>query len=515
MTREHSGANKKRRAENRRPAQPAAQGMETQAAELNPADAIQLVAAAPPGALRPADLLALQRSIGNRATQQLLQKRSHDALPAGGRRPAAVIQRQGAGGKSPRPERERIVFIMGSTKDEFYRSARLYFLQHPRGRTVTNLRSLKAVRDYLAKNRPANGRPWGEINIVVHASLEGTMATKVAKGGYRVNPYSLSAAIKQGTLDALPDDLVDAQTVIHIRGCALGRKRKMLTLLSKAFGGSDRQRPKVYAPKGLQYYGWRARWRKIRGRLRLIWLRTKQRLIEFWYVAWPKGKGPRTRSRVARVAGQVAMLFTLKYPPAKLELAWTELLKKLKRRRFKLKDTAYTYELEYEFPRPPRGRRRRARWLRRILRAKYGKQVRRWREIELDKIEETKTNYMTVHFGYEKGGTNTGDSVDFQTCPKFGRKRRNQAIVAWLNEYGDANESMGEREENAGLRAKDFAWTARDYRKQKTLLFIGKRTMLRVERPLTEQDPTRPGKKRFAQPPATDPRHYGSAAPPS
>ena len=49
---------------------------ETLTEEVSPVAALQRVAAAPPRALRPADILALQRTAGNQAVQRLLAARS-------------------------------------------------------------------------------------------------------------------------------------------------------------------------------------------------------------------------------------------------------------------------------------------------------------------------------------------------------------------------------------------------------------------------------------------------------
>ncbi|MCG8347932.1 MAG: DUF4157 domain-containing protein, partial [Chloroflexales bacterium] len=90
--------------------------------------------------------------------------------------------------------REDIVFIMGSG-DRFYRSATQYF-NFIGARIISNLRSLLEVRDWLNANRPANGLPWGDISIVVHANLEGQMQIPVAPDESRVTVDSLRQAIQ-------------------------------------------------------------------------------------------------------------------------------------------------------------------------------------------------------------------------------------------------------------------------------------------------------------------------------
>ncbi len=60
---------------------PTSEPAETFAEQVNPAVAAQRVMGAPPGAIRPADVLALQRTIGNRAVQSLLARRADHLGP--------------------------------------------------------------------------------------------------------------------------------------------------------------------------------------------------------------------------------------------------------------------------------------------------------------------------------------------------------------------------------------------------------------------------------------------------
>ena len=111
-------------------------------------------------------------------------------------------------GEAPVGDRERITFIMGqqeptSATNRFYRSATHYFQINPAGNLVNEPRTLEALRNYLENNRPDNGQPWGEINIVVHANEEGGMSIPVFAGEEDVQIRTLRPAVDTPLLFAV------------------------------------------------------------------------------------------------------------------------------------------------------------------------------------------------------------------------------------------------------------------------------------------------------------------------
>jgi len=68
----------------------------------------------------------------------------------------------------------------------------------------------------------------------------------------------------------------------------------MLKQLSKAFGGSDVYTPVVYAPKHLQSYKYKEKYKGRRGRRRLVKGVYTEYLREYWQVEYP------TTRRVSR-----------------------------------------------------------------------------------------------------------------------------------------------------------------------------------------------------------------------
>lgn len=155
------------------------------------------------------------------------------------------------------PERPRITFILGSDEDAarpMYQLAFEHFRTDPLEATPTvigGLRSLKEVVDYLAGQSPAGGRPWGVINLVVHANAQGTLEVPLEPGGPNVTEESLGAALARGVFTPLTADRLDARSEVRLHGCALGRNAPMLRLLSQAFAGRTPQRPLIRASKWL------------------------------------------------------------------------------------------------------------------------------------------------------------------------------------------------------------------------------------------------------------------------
>ena len=175
------------------------------------------------------------------------------------------VRQQQALAAAPAGARTSITFVMGEdppgTDNLFYTGATAYFLLNPAGRLVTDLRTLRDVRNFLDNNRPTGNTPWGEVNIVVHANEEGGMSIPVAPlaagqdpAFHQASPDTLRDAIADGTFQPLADNVVDVRTVLNIRGCSLGQSPDMLHMLSLASGGEETQRPTVRAPKHLQAF---------------------------------------------------------------------------------------------------------------------------------------------------------------------------------------------------------------------------------------------------------------------
>lgn len=152
-------------------------------------------------------------------------------------------------------KRESITFILGKDKassSSYFHNAEDYYRYSKRDRTEyieTSCNSLLDVRNYLNNTSLSNGKPWGVINLVVHSNEWGGLSVPVYKGVYRTTCETLGFAIRNGYLRPLSDRIIDAESEIRIFGCAVGRDRKLLTMISKAFGGIGYQRPVVRATR--------------------------------------------------------------------------------------------------------------------------------------------------------------------------------------------------------------------------------------------------------------------------
>jgi len=151
-----------------------------------------------------------------------------------------------------------ITFIMGKDTRDFYDYAEKYWSNKGRAdRVVTSAHSFTEIIAYLRNNnnKPLFNKPWGEINIIVHGSELGAKML-IRRGGLEYTTIrALQEAINENTIRALPDTIVDDKTNINLHGCEIGQTKKLLHLISLAFGGADPKAPRVYAPKVFIGYG--------------------------------------------------------------------------------------------------------------------------------------------------------------------------------------------------------------------------------------------------------------------
>ena len=153
------------------------------------------------------------------------------------------------------PPRQDFVFIMGDTKrDAFYREALRYFSAHrPQAIFVVDKRSLTAVLSHIASQITA---PIGNLYLVSHANEDGTLSFGLDGDDKdkKLNVTELREALHptsgKSALSSVAK-LVDAHTVVRIKGCDIGRTKEMLDLLDEAFGGAGT----VTAPTHEQVYG--------------------------------------------------------------------------------------------------------------------------------------------------------------------------------------------------------------------------------------------------------------------
>jgi hypothetical protein len=222
--------------------------------------------------LRPADLLALQRTVGNRQVQRMVAQRSdnpndkrsftplitEETIDLSAGVPQALVQRRPLSsairraGDGDEPTRKDYVFLMGSTGG-FYTAAKQFFKGHHPKADIITLRD-SSLAGVFAKLRQvaSDDHPVGNLYIMSHANAEGTLSFGLTeKDADRKTTFGelKNALAKSPELFRLNGG-IDGKTKIHIKGCNIGRNLDMLNALDEAFG----KNVKVDAPTHKQGY---------------------------------------------------------------------------------------------------------------------------------------------------------------------------------------------------------------------------------------------------------------------
>ena len=145
----------------------------------------------------------------------------------------------------PPAKRPSITFIMGEDKNEknpYYQEARNYYQLHPHDRTemlVDSLRSLVEIRDHLQRLAVQKGRPWGRVNIVLHSNEWMGLSIPVFPNGERATTNSIQLAVEEGKFEELNTRVIDEHTQFNLNACGLGKNRKILEAIKRAFFGQN------------------------------------------------------------------------------------------------------------------------------------------------------------------------------------------------------------------------------------------------------------------------------------
>lgn len=153
--------------------------------------------------------------------------------------------------------RSAITFIMGRDENlhnPYYSLASDYYRLNEAEKTevvIDSFTTISGVLYYLANHRPANGRPWGLINLVSHGNEFNDLSCTVTSDGQRVSATSLEQALERHFLTPLDSTIIDERTLVHLHGCAVGKNTTLLSFLGRAFGVKP---PTVKASKLFEYY---------------------------------------------------------------------------------------------------------------------------------------------------------------------------------------------------------------------------------------------------------------------
>ena len=211
-------------------------------------------------------------------------------------------------------KRKNITFVLGDddpAKDPFFSPATYYYRYNSKsnsGELQTSLRSLEAVRNHLEEFPPANGMPWGIINLVVHSSKAG-IKLAITDEIRQTTALTLQKVFKDDLFLELPNTLIDRHTEIHIQGCGIGYRKDILKQLSELFGGKDSERPLIRAPFNLIFYESIIYQNQIR--------HTDKFIVEDWSIIIPK-------DHIFNL-NDLASEFSNRYP--KTDVDWHQILK--------------------------------------------------------------------------------------------------------------------------------------------------------------------------------------------
>ncbi len=157
------------------------------------------------------------------------------------------------------PAREAITFILGSDKksnNPYYQEATNFYAFNPTGKTehlVTSVASLLEISNYLKSHKPANGLPWGLVNLVSHGNQWTGLSVKVVPKSKRATVDRIQEYIDNQTLQPLPKEILDEESEIFIHGCGIGNNQKLMQTVAIAFGGQGHPFT-VRASKLYEYY---------------------------------------------------------------------------------------------------------------------------------------------------------------------------------------------------------------------------------------------------------------------
>lgn len=186
-------------------------------------------------------------------------------------------------------KRKSITFIMGEdekTQNPYYAEATNYYRYNEQEQTdevIDTCRSLWSIKTFLEDHRPANGLPWGAINIVVHSNEWTGLSMPIFPNGERINTAILANFQTKNQFSPIPSEVADGQTSIDFKSCGLGRNQLLVNSLQELFLNDDcaGTSPKVTASPYFLFY----ESEKYKG----IPISTKKSKATVWYAFYKTG----------------------------------------------------------------------------------------------------------------------------------------------------------------------------------------------------------------------------------
>lgn len=145
-----------------------------------------------------------------------------------------------------------VVFVLGEDargSSGYFAAAESYYRHAmPDARTVTTLRSLSEVREYLVRSRADT--PWTRIVLVAHGSPWGGLLVPLYSDGPRATLAAMEEAIATREFPALPAGVIATDGSIVLESCGLGRRKEYLRALGQLFRTDAGPAPNVQAAQG-------------------------------------------------------------------------------------------------------------------------------------------------------------------------------------------------------------------------------------------------------------------------
>jgi hypothetical protein len=144
-----------------------------------------------------------------------------------------------------------IAFITGSDGAGYFTAAKAFMETYADATLARN--NVLDIREFLrTESAPRGFGPWGEVNIVDHGNAV-EWVIKLAssdKNLQHLRSWHVADAAAKPPFQPPITSVLDSNSTVVIRGCAIGRDKGLLDEIRKLFGGQC----KVLAPKFLQEY---------------------------------------------------------------------------------------------------------------------------------------------------------------------------------------------------------------------------------------------------------------------
>ena len=149
---------------------------------------------------------------------------------------AAIALATGAHGAT----RRSVTFVLGKDPDgrSYLSAASTYYAMHAgaNDETITSLRSLQDVREYLADPAKRGGSPWGTIRLVAHGSEWTGLRVPIFSGDPApATLHHLEDAVASGEFPSIDRSIADAGTLFQIDSCGIGRRPQLQRAIARLF----------------------------------------------------------------------------------------------------------------------------------------------------------------------------------------------------------------------------------------------------------------------------------------